>query len=223
MSDSEERPIHRLIEVMDQLRSPGGCPWDAEQTHQSLSRYLLEETYEALEAMDQGDVVALREELGDLLLQVVFHARIAQEEDPTFTLDSVAQGVIDKLIRRHPHVFAGVSLETQAELEASWAQVKLAEKGRESITDGVPQAMPALQLATQLLYRSREIDVHAVSTDSIAAVNSLLPEVTDESIAELLTAVVEVARQADIDAESALRSRMGTYRAQVRRAEGLTN
>lgn len=213
--------MDRLIEVMDRLRSPGGCPWDAEQTHQSLARYLLEETYEALEAMDQGDVVALREELGDLLLQVVFHARIAQEEDPTFTFDAVAQGVIDKLVRRHPHVFAGVSLETQEELEANWAKVKLAEKGRESITDGVPQAMPALQLATQLLYRSKDIDVAAVDSNSIASVNALLPDVTDESVANLLTAVVEVARQANIDAESALRTHMGNYRSAVRAAEGI--
>lgn len=211
----------RLIEVMDQLRSPGGCPWDAEQTHQSLSRYLLEETYEALEAMDQGDIVALREELGDLLLQVVFHARIAQEEDPTFTFDAVAQGVVDKLVRRHPHVFAGVSLETQAELEANWAKVKLAEKGRESITDGVPQAMPALQLATQLLYRSRDVEVSAVDSDTLAEVNRLLPDVTDEAVANLLTAIVEVARQADIDAESALRTHMGAFRQAVRTAEGL--
>ena len=213
--------IERLIEVIDQLRSPGGCPWDAEQTHQSLSRYLLEETYEALEAMDQGDVVALREELGDLLLQVVFHARIAQEADPTFTFDAVAQGVVDKLVRRHPHVFAGVSLETQAELEANWAKVKLAEKGRESITDGVPQAMPALQLATQLLYRSRDVDVSAVDSQTIESVNQLLPEVTDEAVANLLTAIVEVARQADIDAESALRAHMGVYRSAVRTAEGI--
>jgi uncharacterized protein YabN with tetrapyrrole methylase and pyrophosphatase domain len=90
-------PVEQLVQVMDQLRSPGGCPWDAQQTHESLARYLLEETYEALEAMDQGDLGSLREELGDLLLQVVFHARIAQEADATFSLDAIAQGVIDKL------------------------------------------------------------------------------------------------------------------------------
>ena len=99
MSDS----IDRLVEVMDVLRSPGGCPWDAEQTHESLARYLLEETYETLEAMDQGDQVALKEELGDLLLQVVFHARIAQESDAQFTLDAIAGAVVEKLERRHPH------------------------------------------------------------------------------------------------------------------------
>jgi len=124
MSDS----IDRLVQVMDQLRSPGGCPWDAEQTHESLARYLLEETYEALEAMDSGDVGSLREELGDLLLQVVFHARIAQEQESDFTLDSIAQGVVDKLIRRHPHVFEGAIFETNEELEANWAAVKIARE-----------------------------------------------------------------------------------------------
>ena len=112
-------PVEQLVQVMDQLRSPGGCPWDAEQTHESLARYLLEETYEALEAMDQGDLGSLREELGDLLLQVVFHARIAQESDPTFSLDAIAQGVVDKLVRRHPHVFTDLVVTTNEELEAN--------------------------------------------------------------------------------------------------------
>ena len=123
-------PVERLVHVMDQLRSPGGCPWDAEQTHESLAKYLLEETYEALEAMDSGDLVALREELGDLLLQVVFHARIAQETDPSFNLDAIAQGVVDKLIRRHPHVFDGLEVKTNEELEANWATIKSSEKSR---------------------------------------------------------------------------------------------
>ena len=111
---------------MDQLRSPGGCPWDAEQTHESLSRYLLEETYEALEAMDQGDLVSLREELGDLLLQVVFHARIAQEVESDFTLDSIAQGVVDKLVRRHPHVFTELEVTSNEELESSVSRLQMA-------------------------------------------------------------------------------------------------
>jgi XTP/dITP diphosphohydrolase len=154
-------PVEQLVQVMDQLRSPGGCPWDAEQTHESLARYLLEETYEALEAMDQGDLGSLREELGDLLLQVVFHARIAQESEPTFSLDAIAQGVVDKLVRRHPHVFTDLVVTSNEELEANWAKIKEEEKQRESVTDGVPQAMPALQLATQLIYRARKSGVVA--------------------------------------------------------------
>lgn len=206
---------------MDQLRSPGGCPWDAEQTHESLSRYLLEETYEALEAMDQGDLVSLREELGDLLLQVVFHARIAQESEADFTLDSIAQGVVDKLVRRHPHVFTDLEVTSNEELEANWAKIKSEEKQRESVTDGVPVAMPALQLATQLIYRSRKLDVSATDHSLKEELRSVVGEVSEEQIAQLLIATVELAREQDIDAESALRAEMAKFRAKVRMVEGL--
>jgi XTP/dITP diphosphohydrolase len=200
---------------MDQLRSPGGCPWDAQQTHESLARYLLEETHEVLEAMDQADTTALREELGDLLLQVVFHARIAQESDPSFTLDEIASGVVAKLERRHPHVFTDMEVQTQEQLEENWAQIKRQEKQRESVTDGVPKALPALQLATQLLYRSRKLGVDYEDKDLTNSVHELLGEVTQESIAQLLVTVVQLARTQDLDAESCLRAAMGEYRAQV--------
>ena len=216
-------PVDRLVQVMDQLRSPGGCPWDAEQTHQSLAKYLLEETYEALEAMDEGNPVALREELGDLLLQVVFHARIAQEQDPNFTLDSIAQGVVDKLIRRHPHVFEGLEVNSTAELEANWANIKSSEKARESVTDGIPTAMPALQLATQLTYRARENDLKSVSPQLVEEVAQLVGPVSEESIARILLAVVELARQSDVDAESALRAESMRFRKAIRESEGLEN
>ena len=216
-------PVDRLVQVMDQLRSPGGCPWDAEQTHQSLAKYLLEETYEALEAMDDGNPVALREELGDLLLQVVFHARIAQEQDPNFTLDSIAQGVVDKLIRRHPHVFEGLEVNSTAELEANWANIKSSEKARESVTDGIPTAMPALQLATQLTYRARENDLKSVSPQLVEEVAQLVGPVSEESIARILLAVVELARQSDVDAESALRAESMRFRKAIRESEGLEN
>ena len=206
---------------MDQLRSPGGCPWDAEQTHESLARYLLEETYEALEAMDQGDLGSLREELGDLLLQVVFHARIAQESEPTFSLDAIAQGVVDKLVRRHPHVFTDLVVTSNEELEANWAKIKEEEKQRESVTDGVPQAMPALQLATQLIYRARKSGVIAGDSEVKESVREVIGEVSQEQIAALLVATVELAREADIDAESVLRAEMMRYRSRVRESEGL--
>jgi len=211
MSDA----VDRLVSVMDQLRSPGGCPWDAEQTHESLARYLLEETYEALEAMDQSDSVALREELGDLLLQVVFHARIAQETDPSFTLDEIAAGVVAKLERRHPHVFTDMGAQTQEELEENWAQIKREEKQRESVTDGVPKALPALQLATQLLYRSRKLAVDFENRDLTKNLSELLGEVNQEKIAELLVSAVQLARTQDLDAESCLRAAMADYRAIV--------
>jgi XTP/dITP diphosphohydrolase len=214
-------PIAQLVQVMDQLRGPGGCPWDAEQTHESLARYLLEETYEALEAMDQGDLGSLREELGDLLLQVVFHARIAQETEADFSLDAIAQGVVDKLIRRHPHVFTDLVVTSNEELEANWAKIKEAEKQRESVTDGVPTAMPALQLATQLIYRSRKLELDAGSIDLKEALRNAIGIVSQEQVAALLVATVELAREQDIDAESVLRAEMMRYRSRVRQAEGL--
>jgi XTP/dITP diphosphohydrolase len=214
-------PVEQLVQVMDQLRSPGGCPWDAEQTHESLARYLLEETYEALEAMDQGDLGSLREELGDLLLQVVFHARIAQETDSTFSLDAIAQGVVDKLVRRHPHVFTDLVVSSNEELEANWAKIKGEEKQRESVTDGVPQAMPALQLATQLIYRARKSGVVAGDSETKESLREVIGEVNQDQIAALLVATVELAREADIDAESVLRAEMMRYRSKVRESEGL--
>lgn len=213
--------VEQLVQVIDQLRSPGGCPWDAEQTHESLARYLLEETYEALEAMDQGDLGSLREELGDLLLQVVFHARIAQETDVTFSLDAIAQGVVDKLVRRHPHVFTDLVVTSSEELEANWAKVKQEEKQRESVTDGVPLAMPALQLATQLIYRARKSGIPAGDLEIKEGLRNVIGEVTQENIAALLIATVELAREVDIESESILRVEMMRYRTRVRESEGL--
>ena len=213
--------VEQLVQVIDHLRSPGGCPWDAEQTHESLARYLLEETYEALEAMDQGDLGSLREELGDLLLQVVFHARIAQETDVTFSLDAIAQGVVDKLVRRHPHVFTDLVVTSSEELEANWAKVKQEEKQRESVTDGVPLAMPALQLATQLIYRARKSGIPAGDLEIKEGLRNVIGEVTQENIAALLIATVELAREVDIESESILRAEMMRYRTRVRESEGL--
>ena len=214
-------PVEQLVQVINQLRSPGGCPWDAEQTHASLARYLLEETYEALEAMDQGNLGALREELGDLLLQVVFHARIAQETDSTFSLDAIAQGVVDKLVRRHPHVFTDLVVTSSEELEENWAKIKEQEKKRESVTDGVPQAMPALQLATQLIYRSRNSGITAGDAQVKESLRELIGEVTEDQIAALLVATAELALEVDIESESVLRAEMMRYRAKVRESEGL--
>ncbi len=140
-----------VVAVMDRLRSPGGCPWDARQTHDSLRTYLLEETYEAYQAIEDGDLAGLREELGDVLLQVVFHARLAQEEEPAWSIDDVAGDLVDKLVRRHPHVFAGAGVE---DLEGTWEAQKAAEKGRTSVTDGVALSQPALALAAKLQRRA---------------------------------------------------------------------
>jgi len=150
---SYDPPGARLLDVvavMDRLRSPGGCPWDAEQTHESLKPYLLEEAYEAYQALEDGDLTDLREELGDVLLQVVFHARIAEG----WSIDEVAGDLVDKLVRRHPHVFAGASAD---DLEGAWEALKAAEKGRTSVTEGVPLGQPALSLAHKLQKRAAKL------------------------------------------------------------------
>ena len=143
--------LQRLVEVMNTLRSPGGCPWDAEQTHESLLKYLLEESYEFVDAVQAGNRVDMREELGDVLLQVYFHARMAQEHptDP-FSIEDVAQGIADKLIRRHPHVFAGVEVRDSQEVLENWEEIKKKEKGRTSPLDGVAMSQPALPLIEKL-------------------------------------------------------------------------
>lgn len=164
-SDARGDGVRELIDLMDVLRSPGGCPWDAEQTHESLLEYLLEESYETVDAVHSGDRSALREELGDVLLQVVFHARIAQEHatDP-FNVDDVARGITAKLRRRHPHVFAGEAAPAPGEAQARWEELKAAEKQRASVTDGVPDSMPASLLAVKLLGRAgRKVETSAVT------------------------------------------------------------
>ena len=152
---SYDPPGARLLDVvavMDRLRSEGGCPWDAQQTHSSLMPYLLEEAYEAYEALETGNREHLREELGDLLLQIAFHARIASETG--WDIDDVAGDLVDKLVRRHPHVFAGAPAD---DLEGSWEAIKAAEKGRVSVTDGIPLGQPALMLAAKLQRRAAKL------------------------------------------------------------------
>lgn len=206
-----------LVEVMDRLRSPGGCPWDARQTHESLVEYLVEETYEAVEAIETGDRPGLREELGDLLLQVVFHARIAEEDsDDPWGIDDVADGISAKLIARHPHVFAGEVAGTADEVEASWHARKAVEKGRSSVTDGIPMQLPALVLAAKVLARSvaftDDLGVQNQFESALAAVDGISSE-TD--FGDLLLGLVAIGRDAGWDAETALR---GAIR---RRIEGI--
>ncbi len=208
-----------LVEVMDRLRSPGGCPWDAEQTHATLVKYLLEEAYETAEAIEDGDDTSLREELGDVLLQVVFHARIAQDEQG-WDIDDVAAGIADKLIRRHPHVFAGAQANTAGDVEANWEALKAVEKGRTSAADGVPLAQPALALASALVGRAAKAGLDVPVPGVIpGAVRE--PDVVDaDSIGDLLMAVVVLARAAKVDPEAALRAAARRYRGLVQAAEG---
>jgi XTP/dITP diphosphohydrolase len=215
-----------LVAVMDRLRSPGGCPWDAAQTHQSLVKYLLEEAYETVETIEEGDPDepgegrdALREELGDVLLQVAFHSRIAQEhpEDP-FGIDEVAEGVARKLIGRHPHVFGDAVVDSAADVEANWDQIKAAEKGRTSAVEGVPLAQPALSLADKLLKRAKNADIE-VTTPLLPVEFSAT--VTDPAgVGGLLLAVVAHARSLGVDPEEALRTQSRGLRDQILAWEG---
>jgi XTP/dITP diphosphohydrolase len=209
--------IRELIEVMDRLRSPGGCPWDARQTHRSLVEYLVEEAYETVEAIESGDRADLREELGDLLLQVVFHARIAQEDpDDPWGIDDVADGIVRKLVRRHPHVFADDTAETAEQVEARWHDLKAQEKGRASVTEGIPESLPALVRAGKVLSRSAHLEVPApVDADPVVASVG-----DEEALGDLLLAIVAAARERDWDAEAALRGAVRRQAERVRAAEG---
>ena len=215
MTDRPGKQMLRLVDVMDRLRSPGGCPWDAEQTHQSLATYLLEETYETLEAIDTGDRDHLREELGDLLLQVVFHARIASEHpDDPWTVDDVATDIADKLVRRHPHVFADADAPTAAHVEARWDAMKAAEKGRTSALDGVPTALPALSWAAKTLGRAERAGVAAPLPQP-----RTVPPTDADSVGAVLLDVVAQARRIGVDPEQALRQAVRSYSGQVREIE----
>ncbi len=203
---------------MDRLRSPGGCPWDAQQTHESLRRYLIEEAHEAAEAITTGDRDHLVEELGDVLLQVLFHARIGQEHDAPFDIDDVAGGLVAKLTRRHPHVFADGDASTPAEVEVEWERIKAAEKAaaaarrsvdrpsRPEVLDGIPATLPSLLAAVKVLGRleRRGVDTLARTADRAA----------DESdLGAQLLAVVARAQAAGADPEELLRSAVEAFAA----------
>ena len=193
----------RLREVMDKLRSPGGCPWDAEQDHESLLKYLLEESYEFIEAVENKDRTSMQEELGDLLLQVYFHSRMAEEDaDNPFNVEDVAKTVTDKLIRRHPHVFGGTKIESSSEVLENWEAQKAAEKGRTSIIDGVPLAQPALPLAAKVLYRMNKLNFE-LEVDKPTKISEQLNQ---DQFGDLLLGLIAQAVDLGIDPEAALRT-----------------
>ncbi len=197
----------RLLEVMDRLRSPGGCPWDAEQTHASLVQYLIEETYEAVDAVDDGDREALIEELGDVLLQVVFHARIGQESTPPWDIDDVARGITDKLIRRHPHVFGDVVVDSAAATEVNWQNIKNSEKSRSSVVEGVPVSMPPLVQAAKLMRRAGHGGVdHTLSTAEARDAAAELLARCDGDVGVALLALIELAHERGDDADERARA-----------------
>jgi tetrapyrrole methylase family protein/MazG family protein len=223
--------FHELVRT---LRS--ACPWDREQSHQSLTRHLLEETYEVLDSIERLDpdvaetYGALEEELGDLLFQVVFHAVLGAEAGQ-FTLADVARGIHDKLVSRHPHVFAQGTANSAVEVGRTWEQLKVAEKGRASLMDGIPSALPSLAYATKVQKKAASVgfdwdDVHgalpkiAEELEELAAVLGTTAEAREE-LGDLLFATVNVARHLGVDAEGALRAATGKFRARFEAVERL--
>ena len=222
-----------LVEVMARLRGEGGCPWDREQDHVTLKRYLIEECYEAIDAIDAGDMAALCEELGDVLLQVVFHARI-EEEAGRFDVRDVVAGIVEKLIRRHPHVFGDLDVAGADEVLRNWERIKRAEKGegwRDSVLDGVPSQMPALMRAMEISKRAVKVgfewerleDVLAKMEEEVgelrAAIASDRAEEIFDEIGDLLFTVVNVARWTGVDPEEALRAMLRRFTARFHHIE----
>ena len=221
MVDLPDKPIDRLIEIMRRLRAPDGCPWDREQTLQTLRKYLIEETYEVLDAIDRDDVADHVDELGDLLLQIVFQSQL-REEEGTFDFDAVATAISDKMIRRHPHVFGEASADTSEEVLQNWEAIKAAErresgKEQESALDGVPMAMPALVRAERLQKRAARIgfdwnEAAPVFEKLMEEVDELReavegdnPEEVMDELGDLLFSAVNLARFSGHDPEEVMR------------------
>ncbi|MTV25923.1 nucleoside triphosphate pyrophosphohydrolase [Nitriliruptoraceae bacterium ZYF776] len=222
--------VLRLAEVMRRLRDPeDGCPWDLEQDHASLVRYLVEETFEVVDAIESGTDEDLVEELGDVLLQVVFHAQVASDRR-AFGLDDVARGIADKLERRHPHVFGDGDASTAAEVQANWDQLKAAEKQRTGPFDGVPGALPGLELLGTLQRKAAKrgfawddlagplAKVRAELDEVLAAADADDPGALEAEVGDLLGAVVALARALDVDPERAARVAARTFRARIETA-----
>ena len=226
--------VIELARIMAVLRAPGGCPWDAEQTHASLKPYLAEEAAEVLDAIDEGDDQALADELGDLLLQVVFHCQIAQEEG-RFTLQDVARGICEKLRRRHPHVFAEAKADTPQAVLAQWERIKKAERGnesrRKSAVEGVPRSLPALHRAHKMQKKAASVGfdwpaiegVMAKIEEELAEVKGALASGDDDAVAaeigDLLFAVVNLSRFRNRVAEELLQGTIKKFERRFRRIE----
>ena len=205
--------LHRLVATMATLRGPDGCPWDAEQTHESLVPYVLEEVYELIEALESGSPEDVKEELGDVLYQVLFHADIAAHAtNSPFTIDDVAAAVDEKMRVRHPHVFAEGDAKSVDEVVARWDEIKKEQKSnRESVVEGIPEKLSALARAASVLKRSKDILPAPTPQDSTVT--------TEEELGEQLLAIVARARAQGLDAERALRQATRNWEDRVRATE----
>jgi tetrapyrrole methylase family protein / MazG family protein len=210
------KEFDRLVEIMEKLRAPNGCPWDAEQTHESIARCAVEESYELADAINDRNPEHIREELGDILLQVVFHAEMARQAGE-FSIADVINGISDKLVHRHPHVFGDAVAETAEDVKRSWDELKIQEKGkkkRSHALDGVPKDLPALLLARKAISKLRKNGrISENISDHIKETRKQLElvdtcESPDEIISELLFSISAIAQEMDIDTETALRKKV---------------
>lgn len=216
MSDKKrnETPFERAVNIMATLRAPGGCPWDREQTHKSLRRHLLEETYEVLEAIDKDDFNSLEDELGDLILQVLFHAELANEKN-IFNIDDVLNRLCDKLIRRHPHIFGTTKVDTSQEVVKKWEEIKIGEVDRKSRLAGIPRDLPSLLFSTKLQEKAARAGFDWKQKEKVyEKIEEEISELKDADIekgdiehelGDVLFAIVNLSRHIGVDPESALR------------------
>jgi len=233
--DAKRYSFQDLREIMAKLRAPDGCPWDREQTHQSIKEYFLEEVYEFLEAVEEGSVPHMREELGDLLLQVIFHAQMASEQDH-YDIDDVIQELSDKLVRRHPHVFGEVAVSGSEEVVVNWDAIKNAEKGKEtrkSRLDGIPVNYPALMKAKKLQVRAAKdgfdwpdaAPIWDKLDEEIGEVKEAIqendPDHLEDEIGDLLFVAVNLARKLGVDPEIALQRANRKFESRYRGMEAL--
>jgi len=228
-------PLDQLSEVVDRLYGPGGCPWDQAQTHESLKKYIVEEAYEVIEAIDSGSASLLREELGDLLLQPYMHAQMRKLRTGEFDIDDVAQEIVTKLIRRHPHVFGETSVADADEVLANWDVIKKAEKGEApaSILGGVPRAMPSLMRAYEISKRAARVGFEWPNQESVfdklheeeqelrAEIEAGNVDRIESELGDLLFAVVNLARWQKIEPEEALRKMVDRFTSRFERMEAL--
>lgn len=226
MTESANELFDKLVRIMARLRGENGCPWDRQQTHESIKPYFVEETYEVLEAIDEGDARKLCEELGDVMLQVVFHARMA-EEAGLFGVAEVLTAITDKLVRRHPHVFADVRADTAQEVLFNWEQIKQSERkraaGNASILDGVPRELPALLRAHRLQEKASRVGfdwkearevvkkVEEEFAEFRAAMESEQPERVEAELGDLLFSLVNLSRFVAVNPEEALRKTIARF------------
>ncbi len=232
--DARFTPLQQLLRIMARLRAPDGCPWDREQNHRTLRHTVIEEAYEVAAAINSGDDENLREELGDLLLQVVFHAQMASEEG-RFDFDSVAQAIVEKLVRRHPHVFGAESASDSAAVLARWEEIKRAEKGEKmkSALDGVSEGLPGLMRAEKVQKRAAKVGfdwftlppviekVREEIGEAEAAISKGEKDAIEDEIGDLLFAVVNLARKAQVDGEVALQRATDKFSTRFRAVEAL--